>query len=173
MVWTAAAVILATVAYVAAWPGLAAMREQLEKDGVSMRDIDLALEKRYVEPPPRAPLGKLNRPNTGLPPSGFNYQDQYVDTTDSGPNPFQAPGPNDIRGQCPGLNAAANHGFLNRNGLTTITQGKWNNTSSSALANTKLIGHTQPSRALVPLTIWEPISLHFWPSSLLVSLVIL
>src|SRR5690242_12945219 len=27
---------------------------------------------------------------------------------------FQAPGPNDIRGPCPGLNAAANHNFLAR-----------------------------------------------------------
>lgn len=27
---------------------------------------------------------------------------------------FRMPGPNDIRGPCPGLNAAANHGFLAR-----------------------------------------------------------
>lgn len=27
---------------------------------------------------------------------------------------FQKPGPNDIRGPCPGLNAAANHNFLAR-----------------------------------------------------------
>ena len=29
---------------------------------------------------------------------------------------WQQPGPNDIRGPCPGLNALANHGFLPRDG---------------------------------------------------------
>ncbi|KAF5353621.1 hypothetical protein D9758_013786 [Tetrapyrgos nigripes] len=33
---------------------------------------------------------------------------------------FQAPGPNDARGPCPGLNTLANHGYLPRNG-TNIT----------------------------------------------------
>jgi hypothetical protein len=35
---------------------------------------------------------------------------------------FQAPGPNDIRGPCPGLNAAANHNFLARDGITTFNE---------------------------------------------------
>ncbi|PSK42079.1 hypothetical protein B9Z65_3993 [Elsinoe australis] len=35
---------------------------------------------------------------------------------------FIAPGPNDIRGPCPGLNAAANHGFLARDGITTYDE---------------------------------------------------
>ena len=35
---------------------------------------------------------------------------------------FIAPGPNDIRGPCPGLNAAANHGFLARDGIVTFTR---------------------------------------------------
>lgn len=78
------------------------------------------LEKRAVEPPYRAPAVPINRPNTGLPPLGFNAADQYVDTSDSGPHPFKAPGPNDKRGQCPGLNAAANHGFFPRNGIPNI-----------------------------------------------------
>jgi hypothetical protein len=33
-----------------------------------------------------------------------------------------APGSNDLRGPCPGLNAMANHGYLPRNGMSTITQ---------------------------------------------------
>lgn len=37
-------------------------------------------------------------------------------------NPWQAPGPNDLRGPCPGLNAFANHGFLPRNGYATTKQ---------------------------------------------------
>ena len=35
---------------------------------------------------------------------------------------FEAPGPNDIRGPCPGLNAAANHHFLSHDGITTFTE---------------------------------------------------
>ncbi|KAL2075059.1 hypothetical protein VTL71DRAFT_1 [Oculimacula yallundae] len=35
---------------------------------------------------------------------------------------FTAPGPNDIRGPCPGLNAAANHNFLSHDGITTFTE---------------------------------------------------
>ena len=36
--------------------------------------------------------------------------------------PYQKPGPNDIRGPCPGLNTAANHGYINRNGITDFNQ---------------------------------------------------
>jgi len=32
-------------------------------------------------------------------------------------HPYQAPGPNDERGPCPGLNTLANHGYLPRNGI--------------------------------------------------------
>ncbi|CZT50958.1 uncharacterized protein RSE6_12033 [Rhynchosporium secalis] len=35
---------------------------------------------------------------------------------------FIAPTKNDIRGPCPGLNAAANHGFLARDGITTFNE---------------------------------------------------
>jgi hypothetical protein len=35
---------------------------------------------------------------------------------------FIAPGPGDIRGPCPGLNAAANHNFLARDGITTFNE---------------------------------------------------
>jgi hypothetical protein len=36
--------------------------------------------------------------------------------------PFQAPGPNDIRGPCPGLNTAANHGYIDHSGITTFDE---------------------------------------------------
>ncbi|KAJ9477203.1 HEME_HALOPEROXIDASE domain-containing protein [Pseudozyma hubeiensis] len=52
----------------------------------------------------------------------YNAQEQHVDLT-SDEHKFIAPGPNDIRGPCPGLNLLANHGYLNRNGVTTLTQG--------------------------------------------------
>ncbi|CAI6335538.1 unnamed protein product [Periconia digitata] len=35
---------------------------------------------------------------------------------------YQAPGPNDIRGPCPGLNAAANHNFLAHDGIVTFKE---------------------------------------------------
>jgi hypothetical protein len=35
---------------------------------------------------------------------------------------FVKPGPNDIRGPCPGLNTAANHNFLARDGITTFSE---------------------------------------------------
>lgn len=35
---------------------------------------------------------------------------------------FVAPGANDIRGPCPGLNAAANHNFLSHDGITTFNE---------------------------------------------------
>lgn len=47
----------------------------------------------------------------------FDAGAQLVSTT--GDHAFIAPGPNDIRGPCPGLNAAANHNYLPRNGIAT------------------------------------------------------
>ncbi|KAF5353616.1 hypothetical protein D9758_013767 [Tetrapyrgos nigripes] len=48
------------------------------------------------------------------------YARQYdtAPTTDAGggDHGFQAPGPNDARGPCPGLNTLANHGYLPRDG---------------------------------------------------------
>lgn len=52
-----------------------------------------------------AAQGRLNT-GAGHPFPTFNAQEQYVDVTDNGPNPFKAPGASDLRGQCPGLNAA-------------------------------------------------------------------
>jgi len=40
----------------------------------------------------------------------------------SGEHAFVAPGPNDQRGPCPGLNAMANHGYLPHNGVATISE---------------------------------------------------
>lgn len=52
----------------------------------------------------------------------YNAQEQYVDLT-SDEHKFIPPGPGDIRGPCPGLNLLANHGYLNRNGVTNLFQG--------------------------------------------------
>ncbi|KAJ6521534.1 hypothetical protein DFH09DRAFT_1331107 [Mycena vulgaris] len=37
-------------------------------------------------------------------------------------HPFIAPGPNDMRGPCPGMNTLANHGYISRNGITTFEE---------------------------------------------------
>ena len=50
----------------------------------------------------------------------FDADAQRVSTT--GEHTWKAPGKNDQRGPCPGLNALANHGYLPHNGIGTIDQ---------------------------------------------------
>ena len=45
---------------------------------------------------------------------------QHVDV--SGAHAFIPPGPSDLRGPCPALNAMANHGYIARNGYTTLLE---------------------------------------------------
>lgn len=52
----------------------------------------------------------------------FDEKAQFVDVGPGSGHEWKAPGPKDLRGPCPGLNAFANHGFLPRNGYATITQ---------------------------------------------------
>ncbi|KDE06593.1 hypothetical protein MVLG_03089 [Microbotryum lychnidis-dioicae p1A1 Lamole] len=74
---------------------------------------------------PTVPFPKIG----GVPrvlPIGFNADAQRVSTT--GDHAFIAPGPNDRRGPCAGLNAAANHGYLPRDGIATyaaVETGLW------------------------------------------------
>lgn len=61
------------------------------------------------------------RTNCGnIPCLTFDAHDQHVSTT--GNHAYASPGPGEIRGPCPGLNAAANHGYLSRSGVTTLTE---------------------------------------------------
>ncbi|KAH7067630.1 hypothetical protein BKA63DRAFT_452533 [Paraphoma chrysanthemicola] len=99
--------LLAILPIVTAWPQVMEMNERLRK---------------REEPPPRDPVFRSGRPNTGLPPLGFNAREQFVNVTRGSGHEFASPGSGDIRGQCPGLNAAANHGFLPRNGIVSTTQ---------------------------------------------------
>lgn len=52
--------------------------------------------------------------------TGFNAAQQHVDV--SGAHAFIAPGASDLRGPCPALNAIANHGYIARNGYTTLQE---------------------------------------------------
>lgn len=98
---------LALVAQVSCFPHLANMDSMTEV----LREE--ALSKRQASPPQGA--GAL--PAT---PPPFDAKSQRIDIT--GSHKFVAPGPSDARGECPGLNAMANHGYLPHNGVATIQQ---------------------------------------------------
>lgn len=53
-------------------------------------------------------------------PPPFDAESQHVSTT--GTHEFVAPSSSDARGMCPGLNAAANHGYLPHSGVATIQE---------------------------------------------------
>lgn len=52
----------------------------------------------------------------------FDPIDQFVNVRPGTKHQFIAPTSSQERGPCPGLNAAANHGFLQRSGINTIQQ---------------------------------------------------
>ncbi|KAJ6598139.1 Chloroperoxidase [Mycena vulgaris] len=54
-----------------------------------------------------------------LPPAQTDTSIKRVPDAD---HPFIAPGPNDMRGPCPGMNTLANHGYISRNGITTFEE---------------------------------------------------
>lgn len=58
-------------------------------------------------PPVREPVFVSGRSNSGIgsPNPPFNAEEQYVDVTQGSGHEYRAPGPRDLRGQCPGLNA--------------------------------------------------------------------
>jgi hypothetical protein len=49
----------------------------------------------------------------------FNAQKQFINVTKGSGHEYVAPGPNDLRGPCPGLNAFANHSEFNLRILQT------------------------------------------------------
>lgn len=79
--------------------------------------IALKMAREFLERRQQDPLGvSKGQTNCGglVPCTTFDEQDQLVDV--HGEHAYVAPGAGDIRGPCPGLNAAANHGYLPRNG---------------------------------------------------------
>lgn len=51
---------------------------------------------------------------------GFDANAQHVSTT--GKHAYMAPGANDLRGPCPGLNTLANHGYISRSGVSSVVE---------------------------------------------------
>ncbi|KJX98620.1 hypothetical protein TI39_contig401g00002 [Zymoseptoria brevis] len=112
-----ASLILASALGVAAFPGLRSGGVPLEIRALLDNPQNHALEKRQQDA-----LGTSKAESncgTRLCPT-FDVEDQEVSV--SGEHQYIAPGPGDIRGPCPGLNAAANHGYLPRNGIQNIEQ---------------------------------------------------
>jgi Peroxidase, family 2 len=71
---------------------------------------------------PNDPLG-VSKAQTNCGPTPcliFDPQDQLVSVT--GQYAYASPAADEIRGPCPGLNAAANHGYLPRSGIASIEQ---------------------------------------------------
>lgn len=71
---------------------------------------------------PNDPLG-FSKAQTNCGPTPcltFNPADQLVSVT--GQYAYASPAPDEIRGPCPGLNAAANHGYLPRSGIVSLEQ---------------------------------------------------
>ena len=71
---------------------------------------------------PNDPLG-FSKAQTNCGPTPcvtFDEADQLVSVT--GQNAYASPAPDEIRGPCPGLNAAANHGYLPRSGIVSLEE---------------------------------------------------
>ncbi|KAL9931441.1 hypothetical protein V8E36_009727 [Tilletia maclaganii] len=55
-------------------------------------------------------------------PNGMPYDAEVQYVSVDGEHEWRAPGPDDTRGPCPGLNVLANHGYFNRDGTVSLTQ---------------------------------------------------
>ncbi|QIX00817.1 hypothetical protein AMS68_006334 [Peltaster fructicola] len=101
-----------------AFPGMGSMNKAEIESMLRERAAAEDLEKRQGL---GGILGGLGSTITGL----LGSVAAEVDLDDLRPEPgyeFQAPGPNDSRGPCPGLNLLANYGYLPRNGYVNYGQ---------------------------------------------------
>lgn len=74
----------------------------------------------HLPAPGITPEFPYNNAKNGLP--GLGKGGYLVPAPGDLAHQYVPPGPNDIRGPCPGLNAAANHNFLAHSGLTTFAE---------------------------------------------------
>jgi len=108
MKFSTAAVIGAAAPLAAAFP--AAMMEMIQKNDPELMARAAEISARQTG---------ANAAQALFEPVNTFKESQRIDLSK---NPYIAPGPNDLRGPCPGLNAFANHGFLPRNGYATTQQ---------------------------------------------------
>ena len=104
--------LVAALPLAAAWPIVMEMNDDLQK--------------RYVNPTVPPPKFASGRDNCGIagPCTTFSAEDQFVDVGPGSGHEWAAPTSKDLRGQCPGLNAVANHGFFPRSGIVNTAQSK-------------------------------------------------
>jgi len=116
------AMILGLPALASAFPGMGS-RSQMEEFFRAEAEREAA-EKREAEAQFTNPLGNLVQGVGDLVGGLLNSVGQaLVVGENKRPEPgfeFQAPGPGDSRGPCPGLNTLANHGYLPRNGYVNM-----------------------------------------------------
>ncbi len=72
--------------------------------------------------PSNLPLSQYEGNSGPIPSLAFDPEDQFVNVAPGSANQYVPPTSTDKRGPCPGLNAAANHGFLPHNGIPNIPQ---------------------------------------------------
>ncbi|KAL8708127.1 MAG: hypothetical protein Q9220_006981 [cf. Caloplaca sp. 1 TL-2023] len=80
-----------------------------------------------------------------IPFTTFN-ENQLIDVT--GAHAWKAPGPNDLRGPCPGLNALANHGYFPHSGVVPLAVGA---SATEQVYDTWSIGGKQPQTITSPI----------------------
>lgn len=114
------AFLLALPALSSAYPGMMGASKEEMKAMLMEKRAEANIEER--DPQILAPiLGSILDTVRGL----LGSVAAIVDVSQKRPEPgfeFRAPGPNDYRGPCPGLNLLANHGYLPRNGKVTLGQ---------------------------------------------------
>jgi len=75
--------------------------------------------------PSNLPLSSQEGNSGPIPSLLFDPVDQFVDVRPGTAHAYVPPKSTDERGPCPGLNAAANHGFLPHNGIPNIPQSEF------------------------------------------------
>lgn len=104
-----AATVAAFIAGAQAFPALSAYDENM-------------FVKRAGKLPKPNPV-EIGEPNSGPTPNlTFDPKKQLVDVSPGSGHEWAAPTSKQVRGPCPGLNAAANHGFLPRAGILTLPE---------------------------------------------------
>ncbi|KAK0553577.1 hypothetical protein OC844_006271 [Tilletia horrida] len=100
-----AAVLLSAAATVAnAFPHLAEGWEHRSLAGLSAETLEYIAARQAIVGAQPAPAPQTNTASK---------------LVNDASHPYKAPGTNDVRGPCPGLNTLANHGYLNRSGIVT------------------------------------------------------
>lgn len=108
-------------------PELVSLLQSLYKDQLQERDEFFASMASYTEGHEDDSTSTLEKRATSscLPHTLPDFLPSNITGLKKFPEaayPYQDPTPSDQRGPCPGMNTLANHGYINRNGITTVAQ---------------------------------------------------